>query len=135
MEAIQLKAGVAIFLLAASWTTRMLRDKAHFGPVPSVLVSTVLFPDQLSTAWSRVLVRAEQSSLTGAYLGLLRMDAVELQGLNDLHIQTLHLHWKGMLVCQVERQSKHEQKQANSQHAWTRSRPAGLPAGDANRSI
>lgn len=48
--AVEFKAGAAVFLLAASWITRMLRDKGHFGPVPSVLVSSVLFPDQFSTA-------------------------------------------------------------------------------------
>lgn len=129
--AAQLKAGAGIFFLAASWTTRMLRDKDPFGPVPSVLVSPMLFPDQLSIAW----VRAGQSNLARFYPGLLQTDAVELQGLGDLRVQPLHLQGKGTLVCQVERQSKHEQEQANSQHGWTRSRPGGLPAGDANQSI
>lgn len=63
------------------------------------------------------------------------MGAVELQGLNDLHVQPLHLQIKGMFVCQVERKSKHEQEQANGQHGWTGSRPGGIPAGDANQSI
>ena len=69
----------------------MLRDKAHFRPVPSVLVSPVPFPDQLSTVWSCVLAGTGQSNLTRVHLGLLQMGAVELQGLNDLHIQPLHL--------------------------------------------
>lgn len=113
----------------------MLRDKAYFGPVPSVLVSSMLFPDQLSTTWSCVLAGAGKSSLAGAYPGLLQTGAGELQELDDLHVQPLRLQGKGMLVCQIERQSKREQEQANSQHGWTTSRPGDLPAGDANQSI
>ena len=97
----------------------MLWDEAYFRPVPSVLVSPVPFLDQLSTARSCVLAGAGQSSLTGAHPGLLQTGAVELQGLKDLHIQPLHLREKGRFICRVERQSKHEQEQANNQHGWT----------------
>lgn len=128
-QAAQLKAGAAVFLLAASRTTRMLRDKAHFRPVCSVLV---LYPSQTSFP---LYGAVSWLGLSRSHPCLGQTGAAKPHWLNELHVQPLRLQGEKTSMCQVERQSKHGQEEANSQHSWTTSRAGFRPAGNANQSI